>query len=180
MRSYKTEGIVIRRRNFGEADRLVTIFSKKHGKIQVKAVGVRKINSRRSSHIELLNYSAFNLYRGRSMSLLTEVSNIEDFSEIKEDLTKTGFAYHICELIDGLCAENQENEEIFYLLQKTLKRLSLETDVAPVIREFEIELLTKLGFYKQSDITQNLNTSVFIEQILERKLKSRQILPRFT
>ena len=180
MRSYKTEGIVIRRRNFGEADRLVTIFSKKHGKIQVKAVGVRKINSRRSSHIELLNYSTFNLYKGRSMSLLTEVSNIEDFSEIKEDLIKTGFAYHICELVDGLCAENQENEEIFYLLQKTLKRLSLENDIAAIVREFEIELLTKLGFYKQSDITQNLNTSVFIEQILERKLKSKQILPRFT
>lgn len=180
MRSYKTEGIVIRRRNFGEADRLLTIFSKKQGKIQVKAVGVRKINSRRSSHIELLNYSTFNLYKGRSMSLLTEVSNIEDFSEIKEDLTKTGFAYHVCELVDGLCAENQENEEIFYLLQKTLKRLSLEEDAPLVIREFEIELLIKLGFYKQSSITQNLNTSAFIEQILERKLKTKQMLPAFT
>ena len=180
MRSYKTEGIVIKRRNFGEAGRLLTVFSKKHGKIQIKAVGVRKINSRRSSHIELLNYSTFSLYKGKSMALLTEVSNIEDFSEIKEDLAKMGFAYHVCELVDGLCAENQENEEIFYLLQKTLKRLSLESDVSQVIREFEIELLTKLGFYKQSNITQNLNMSAFIEQILERKLKTKQMLPAFT
>jgi len=180
MRSYKTEGIVIKRRNFGEADRLLTVFSKKHGKIQIKAVGVRKINSRRSPHIELLNYSLFNLYKGRGMPLLTEVENFENFSEIKEDLTKVGNAYHICELIDGLCAENQENEEIFHLLQKTLKRLSFETDIAGLIRQFEIELLTKLGFYTPNKFSLNFDTSLFIEEILERKLKSKQMLPAFT
>ncbi|MCL5435180.1 MAG: DNA repair protein RecO [Patescibacteria group bacterium] len=180
MRSYKTEGIVIRRRNFGEADRLLTVFSKKHGKIQIKAVGVRKINSRRSPHIELLNHSLFNLYKGAGMPILTEVENFENFSEIKENLTKVGFAYHICELIDGLCAENQENEEIFHLLQRTLSRLSLETDIAVVIHEFEIDLLTKLGFYKPSSLSLNFDTSLFIEQILERKLKARQILFAFT
>ncbi len=180
MRSYKTEGIVIRRRNFGEADRLLTIFSKKHGKIQIKAAGVRKINSRRSPHIELLNHSLFNLYKGAGMPILTEVQNFENFPEIKRDLTRVGFAYHICELVDGLCAENQENEEIFYLLQKTLKRLSLESDVPSVIREFEIELLTKLGFYRQLNISQDLDISAFIEQILERKLKTRQMLLAFT
>lgn len=180
MRSYKTEGIVIKRRNFGEADRLLTVFSKKHGKIQIKAVGVRKINSRRSPHIELLNHSLFNLYKGRGMPLLTEIQNFESFPEIKENLAKVGFAYHICELIDGLCAENQENEEIFHLLQKTLNRLSFEIDMASLIHEFEIELLTKLGFYKPSSLSLNFDTSLFIEQLLERKLKSKQMLPRFT
>jgi len=180
MRSFKTEGIVIKRRNFGEADRLLTIFSKTHGKIQIKAVGVRKINSRRSPHIELLNYSLFNLYKGRGMPLLTEVENFENYSEIKEDLGKVGFAYHICELIDGLCAENQENEEIFHLLQRTLKRLSFETDISGVIHEFEIELLTKLGFHKPSNLSLNFDTSSFIEQLLERKLKTRQMLSTFT
>ncbi len=162
MRSYKTEGIVIKRRNFGEADRFLTVFSKKHGKIQIKAVGVRKINSRRSPHIELLNHSLFNLYKGRGMPLLTEVENFENFSEIKENLAKVGFAYHICELVDGLCAENQENEEIFHLLLRTLNRLSFETDIALVIHEFEIDLLTKLGFYKPSNLSLALDTSSFI------------------
>ncbi|PIZ97846.1 MAG: DNA repair protein RecO, partial [Candidatus Levybacteria bacterium CG_4_10_14_0_2_um_filter_35_8] len=58
MNSYKTEGIVIKRRNLGEADKILTIFTKRYGKIQVKAPGIRKINSRRSPHVELLNYSA--------------------------------------------------------------------------------------------------------------------------
>lgn len=180
MRSYKTEGIVIKRRNFSEADRIITIFSKQHGKIQVKAVGVRKITSRRSPHVELLNRSLFTLYKGRNMSLLTEVSNFENYAEIKADLTKVGFAYHICELIDGLCAENQEHADIFDLLQNTLKRMSTGEDLAFIIHEFEIELLTRLGFYKSSELPADFNTSELIEQILERKLKSKQILPRFT
>ena len=179
MRSYKTEGIVIKRRNFGEADRIVTVFTKKNGKINIKAAGVRRINSRRSSHIELLNLSIFGLYQGRGMPFLTEAQNLENFSNIKEDLAKVGFAYHICELIDGLCAENQENEEIFYLLQKTLRILSGECDPVSEIHGFEIELLTKLGFYKHSNL-KNFNTEAFIEQILERKLKSKQMIPAFT
>lgn len=180
MRSFKTEGIVIKRRNFAEADRIITIFSKNYGKIQIRATGVRKINSRRSSHIELLNYCEFNLYKAKSIPLLTEVENIENYSAIKEDLTKTGFAYHICELIDGLCAENQENEEVFNLLHKTLTQLSQKSNLALVIHEFEVDLLTSLGFYKHSGMNKDLNTVEFIEQILERKLKTKRLLPRFT
>lgn len=179
MRSYKTEGIVIKRRNFGEADRILTVFTKRQGKIVVKAIGVRRINSRRSSHIELLNHSFLALHKGQSLPILTEVETIEDFSGIKKNLTKVGFAYHICELIDGLCAENQENKTVFALLLETLKRLSKEEDVADIIYGFEITLLINLGFYPRMRFVQNLNTQVFIEQILERKLKSKQLFHRF-
>jgi DNA repair protein RecO (recombination protein O) len=180
MKSFKTEGIVIKRRNVGEADRIITVFTKHHGKIQIKATGVRKINSRRSSYIELLNYSEMHLYKGRSLPLLTEVENINNFSEIKKDLGKVGFSYHLCELIDGLCAENQENEPVFNLLLKTLQSMSNTDDLPMIIHGFEIELLTLLGFYKPSNVSRDLDTETFIEQILERKLKTKRLLPRFT
>ena len=64
MRTHKTEGIIIKRRNYGEADRILTVFTKYNGKIQVKATGIRRIPSRRSAHVELLNYSVLNLYKG--------------------------------------------------------------------------------------------------------------------
>lgn len=180
MRSYKTEGIVIKRKNFGEADRILTVFTKRQGKIVVKAIGVRRINSRRSPHIELLNHSFLTLHKGQSLPILTEVETIEDFSQIKENLTKVGFAYHLCELIDSLCAENQENKTVFPLLLETLGRLSKEEDVVDIIHGFEIELLTDLGFYPRFRFIQNLNTQAFIEQILERKLKSKQLLHHFS
>lgn len=175
MRAYKIEGIVIKRTNFGEADRILTIFTKKSGKIKVKALGVRKITSRRASHIELLNYSLLTLYKGKSLSILTEAQTVENFLEIKSDLLKVGFSYHICELVDGLCAENQENQDVFDLLKNTLNRLSKEDDIALIVHEFEISLLSALGFFPRTN-TKDFDHSSYIESILERKLKARQIL----
>lgn len=178
-RSFKTEGIVIKRRNFGEADRILTVFSKRNGKIQVKANGVRKITSRRSSHIELLNYSLFNLYSGRNLPILTEVETFENFSFIKEDLTKVGFAYHICELVDGLCAENQENRKVLELLLNVFSKLSKEENIADIIHEFEVDLLVNLGFFRHVNSLQHFNSSSFIEELLERKLKAKQVITHF-
>lgn len=180
MQTQRVEGIIIKRINFSEADRIITVFSKYKGKMAVKAAGVRKITSRRSPHVELLNRANLMLHIGRSMPIVTEATVIDNYSDIKDDLVKVGFAYHICELIDGLCPPYQENKTVFFLLQKTLERLSNSTDtILDIIHEFEIELLTLLGFWSRNRVTKHLNTHSFIEQILERKLKSKQILNRF-
>ena len=177
MRSFKTEGIVIRRRNVGEADRLLTIFTKHHGKITVKAKGVRKVSSRRSSHIELLNLVSMSLYKGRMSPILTEVETIENFSGAKDNLSSVGFAYHVCELVDSLCAENQENSKVFNLLCEILSHLSFSSDHTGAIYKFEKELLDALGFNSQS---QYLDSQGLIEEIIERRLKAKRILPLFT
>ncbi len=179
MKSFKLEGIVIKRRNVGEADRIITVFSKTYGKIQIKAKGVRKISSRRSGHIELLNHAVLNLHQAKFMPILTEAESLENFSLLKSDLKRIGSAFHICELIDGLCAENQVNEEVFELLSNTLKKLSNAQKLSDIIYEFEIDILKLLGFYKESE-TLKINTRVLIEEILERKLKTRPILYQFS
>lgn len=179
MKSFKLEGIVIKRRNIGEADRIITVFSKSLGKVQIKAKGVRKISSRRSGHIELLNHCVLSLHQANLMPILTEVQSFENFSLLKSDLKRVGSAFHICELVDGLCAENQANEEIFELLSTTLKKLSNAKILSEVIYEFEIEILKLLGFYKQSE-NLKINTRALIEEILERKLKTRPILYQFS
>lgn len=179
MRSYKTEGIVVKRKNFGEADRILTIFTKKNGKIKIKAIGVRKINSRRSPHVELLNYSLLTLYKGHNLPILTEAQTINSFQKIKNDLTKIGFAYYLCELIDGLCPEGQENKIVFSLLKDSLQRLASEQEAALIIEDFEVNLLTFLGFYRRSYQAEKIDLTALIENLLERKLKTKQILPCF-
>lgn len=176
MRTFKTEGIVIRRINFGEADRILTVFTKKNGKIPVKALGVRRISSKRSPHTELLNFSNLTIHMGKGMPVLIEAQTVDDYSSVKENLTKVGFAYHLCELIDGLCAEGQEHPLIFDLFKQTLEKLSQDNDIVPIIHDFEVDLLTKLGFYSKIEASENLNTTAFIEQLLERKLKSKKLL----
>jgi len=178
MRSFKTEGIVIRRKNFREADRIVTIFTKSRGKIKIKASGVRKITSRRSPHIELLNYSIFNLHQSpssTSLPVLTEVESLENFSVLKKDLKRMGVAFHFCELVDSLCAENQENEEIFNLLQQALTTISKHNDLDLVSYRFELKLLKLLGFSNETQVLEKEDMQNFIESILERKLKTKQI-----
>ena len=180
MRSFRAEGIVIKRSNYSEADRIVTIFTKQNGKIKIKATGVRKIASRRSPHLELLNYCIFGLYQGKGMPVLTEVESKESFPLLKKDLKRIGMAYHVCELIDGLCAENQENQDVFMLLGRTLRKLSRDDNLSEIIYEFELELLRLLGFQKPSESNLRIDTQELIENILERRLKTRQILPQLS
>ncbi len=177
MRSYKTQGIIIKRNNFGEADRILTVFTKNEGLIKVKAKGVRKISSRRASHIELLNLSTLSLYLGPRLPILTEAQTINSFPNLKADLGKIGLAYHICELINGLCAQHQENRMVFNLMLDTLEKLELDPNPRELIKGFEVELLTLLGFWNRDKTTDNIHS--IIENILERKLKTARILPLF-
>lgn len=180
IRSYKTEAIIVKRRNFGEADRILTVLTKNYGKIQVRAPGVRRIVSRRSSHIELLNLSVLTLYKGfrGSMPIVTEAQAQEEFLPIKNTLKKIGFAYYICELIDRLCAENQENMRIFFLLKDTLFALCHAEKVSGFsISEFEEGLLISLGFLQKQH--RLLDKQIFIESILEQKLRTKEALYYF-
>lgn len=181
MHHLRTEAIVIKRKDYGEADRILAVFTRDHGKMQIKARGIRKIPSRRSAHVELLNNSLISLYKGKSLPTLIEAQMLDDFSPIKNDLTKVGLAYHICELVDGLCPDGQDNDNVFYLLRNVLSRLATEDDTVAIVHEFEIELLSLLGFWnKHNQLSANLDTQHFIENILERRLKSKYIFAKLS
>lgn len=180
MRTYTVQGIILKRKNVGEADRILTVFTREEGKMQIKAKGVRKITSKRASHIEPLNITTLTLYKGSGMPILTEATASEHFSSLKSDLQRVGLAYHICELVDGLCPENQESEHIYNMLMNILFNLNATSHIREEIHNFEIALLTHLGYWSKDQNTENVNTAFYIENILERRLKARQILPRLT
>lgn len=175
MRVFKTEGIIIKRKNFGEADRILTIFTKRHGKIKIIAKGVRKITSRRSSHVELLNLCVIGVHEGK-MPILTEAESLNHHSNLKNDLKKAGYGFYICELIDGMLAEQQENRAVFGLLERTLLELEIIKDPRPLIKKFEEEMLILLGFWPRDRMFLE-DSDMFIEAVLERKIKTKRIFP---
>lgn len=177
MRTLRVDGIILKRQNVGEADRILTVLTKELGKIQVKAKGVRKITSKRASHIEPLNLCSLSLYKGQSLPVLTEVISVENFSELKQDLGKIGFAYHLCELVDGLCPPQEENEKVFGLLYAVLKKMENTHELTPLIHDFEVALLTALGYWPTGHQEYRGSIAYLIEDILERRLKTRQLLP---
>ena len=145
MSGFKTEGIVLKRRNFGEADRILTVFTPFKGKITVLGKGLRRIASRRAGNVELLNRSILYLHQGKGMPILTEAQTLQSYQKIKGDLTLSTYAYHIIELVDKLTAENQENRILYEHLVEVLKRLERNPRQV-LIRAFESKILSNLGF----------------------------------
>lgn len=159
MRGFKTEGIILKRRNFGEADRILTVFTSTRGKITVLAKGVRRIRSRRAGNVELLNRAVMYLHQSKGMPILTEAQTLDSFQKIKEDLTLSTYAYHLIELVDKLTAENQENRILYEHLVEVLKRLERKPRQI-LIRAFEAKILSNLGFANFQLYTQDLSSNV--------------------
>lgn len=176
MPTYKTEGIILKRTNFSEADRILTIFTKHYGKIKVLAKGVRRINSRRGGNVELFNHATLFLTEGKTFDILTEAQVINSFRGLRGELEKIGKAYYACELVDRLCAERQENRQAYELLLGQFSAISDQPSSKVDLREFETKLLKLLGFW--SGGLRKVDTRFYIEEILERKLKSPGFLEK--
>jgi len=174
MRSYRVEGIVIKRRDFGESDRILTVVTRHQGKIKLIAKGVRKINSRRAAHIELLNHCVLNIHDAK-LPIVTEAETLKHFSELKNDLRRASYAFYICELLDGLLPEHQENMAAFHLAENTLFKLETSQDPKALISKFEQEMLINLGYWPTQQAAIQ-DSDQFIEEIIERKIKTKRIL----
>lgn len=203
MHGFRVEGIILKRRNLGEADRILTVFSHQKGKIQVLAKGVRRITSRRSGNVELLNRSLMYLHQAKSFLILTEASVLDTYQKLKEDLKLSTYAFHIIELVDKLTAEGQPNELLYEHLVRVLQKLSRNPRQI-FIRAFEVKILSNLGFLsfleeegllKKMEILSwdeiekleiNQKQALELEQVLqyhverviEGRLKSRQMLKK--
>ncbi len=177
--SFKIEGIVIKRKNYKEADKLITVFSKEKGKIILLAKGVRRLNSRKSSSVELFN--SLNLYylNNNNFNILTETQLINSYSSWKGNLIRVGVAYYLCELIDKLMPEQQVHADVYLLLENSLFLLE-KSPLSHLIRDFEEKLLDLLGYGLPEPVLQSKGSIVgYIESITERHIVSPKIIKSF-
>lgn len=145
MPAVTTEGLILKRKDFGEADRVLTVLTDRFGKISVIAKGVRRITSRRAGNIELLNRVKLHLYKHKNYTL-TEAESLETFSKLKENLTLSTTAFHIIELVDRLTAEEQKNLLVYDLTLQILRLLE-KNPRQIFVRCFEVKILSLLGFW---------------------------------
>jgi len=145
-RSIRTEGIVLRRRDFGESDRILVLFTKKMGRVSVIAKGARKPSSKISGHLELFMRSSFLISRGRNLHILTQAEMIEDFEPLRKDLSGIGTGSYVVELVDSVTYEEGSNVKLYDLLVSTLDSLSTGKDPGIIIRYYELHLLDLVGF----------------------------------
>lgn len=149
LRLYSTEAIVLRRTDFGEADRMVTLFTPQLGKLRVLAKGVRKITSRKAGHIELFTRTQLLLARGRNFDLITQAELVEPYIQLREDMHRGAAAHYLSELVDQFGQEGSEDEPLYELLVSGMEWLCTAPDPKLSVRLFEMQLLSLTGYQPQ-------------------------------
>ncbi len=163
-RSFRVDAVVLRHSDYGEADRLLTLYTRQLGKTRAIAKGARKIASRKAGHIEPFTHVRLQLARGRDMLIVTQADTVDGYLPLREDLILTGQASYVMELLDRLTYEDEiENPTLFRLLTETLARLASKTDAWLVIRYYEMRLLDGLGFRPQLFACANCGREIVAE-----------------
>jgi len=139
------------------------------------AKGVSKIASRKGGNLELFNLVKISVVKGRSFDIVTEAETIDSFVFLKKDLTKIACAYGYCEMVDRLLPEAVPNKKILSLLKESFKTLS-QKNPRQTFPEFELKLLEELGFWPRGEKLKSESAEDYIEELIEKKLKSRRFL----
>ena len=145
-RLYRCEAIVLARMDFGEADRIVTLYSRQNGKLRVIAKGARRPLSRLGPHLEYFSRSRLMLAKGRELDVVTGAETEDAHLAIRDDLDAFGHASHMVEILARMTEDRQENAAVFDLLASSLRLLADGVDAFHVTRHYELGLLTLLGY----------------------------------
>ena len=145
-RSYRCQAVVLKRHDFGEADRILVLFTRERGKLRAIAKGSRRTTSRLAGHLELFTHAELQLARGRDLDVIAQAETRDPFRGLREDLDRTSHAYLVAELADVLTEEQAEQPELFDLLVRTLRALETEPDPRLVVDHFLMALLGIVGF----------------------------------
>ncbi len=137
---------MLSRVDFGEADRVVTVYSRQYGKLRLVAKGARRPLSRLGPHLEYFCRSNLMLVKGRDLDVVTGAETVNAHLALRSNLDAYGHGSHLLELVARLTEERQENAVVFDLLAGSLQLLADDVDPFHVTRHFELALLNHLGF----------------------------------
>lgn len=147
----KAEGIVIRTHDYGEAHKVVVLFTREQGKIALMARGVKRTKSRLRGVTQLLTHGQYLYYMGSGMGTLNQGETVHSHHSIRQDILLMSYAAYIVELLNKLTGDKEANPFLFGLLDKTLTFLEAGKDADILCRIFEIKLLSVAGYRPELD-----------------------------
>ena len=173
-RFYSSEGIILARRNFGEADRILVVFSRGQGKISLIAKGIRQLKSKKRGSLEVFSQINFQATKTKSIDILTEVEIKNSFLSLRKDLKKVAMAYYFVEVIGRSLGENQKSEKVFDILLESFEELKVrETQLRDLKEKFICRVLVALGFWPKGEKLENAD--LILEEVLERRVNSARV-----
>ena len=144
-RTYRADSLVLKNSPLGEADLMVLLFTREAGKIRAVAKGARRSTAKLVGHLEPLTVSRLALSRGRGLDVISQAETLENFSELKTNLTGVTKGLQVAELVDGFGSEASPNEPLYYLALSTLAALGRSPDDELRLLHFQLHLLSVSG-----------------------------------
>lgn len=142
-----TKGLVLRVTDYNDRDALLTILTDKHGKLTVKARGLRRKNSPLIAPCQLLAYGEFTLFEYRGMYTVNEAASVELFQNLRRDLVKLSLGTYFAQAAEVLSQEDLPNPELLSLVLNCLYALSkLQEPEAKVKAVFELRSACISGY----------------------------------
>jgi DNA repair protein RecO (recombination protein O) len=146
MSFYRVEAVVLNHRYLGEADKIITLYSKERGKIRAVAQGACRPRNRLLAGTQPYSHAQFSLFQRKSLDQVSQCELRETFYSLREDLQKMAAAAYIAELYDLFLEEKEKNEELFFLLLTVLHMLVESKDWELNLYYFELRFLSLLGY----------------------------------
>jgi DNA repair protein RecO (recombination protein O) len=145
----KCEGIVLRTTDYGETNKVVTLYTREWGKVGVMARGAKKANSRFSAVTQIFTYGYYLIQKGSGLGSLQQGEIVSSMRSIREDIFLTAYASYIVELTDKSTEENKPNPYHFELLLQTLQFMNEGYDLDILTNIYEMKMLNHLGLYPE-------------------------------
>jgi len=175
-----TKAIVIKSQSLGEVDKIISFYTSDFGKVRSVARGIKRPKNRYGGSLELLNYGdlVFFLRPHKDLQIINSFDILDSFNTLKDDLTKTAYAFYIAELLDATGAEGLpaatgaaqagkanpplkkgiplwkrgQGDSGDFAFQLTLQALSSMKSINHpelLVHAYELQLLTLMGFKPQ-------------------------------
>lgn len=147
----KAEGIIIRTTDYGETNKIVTLFTEESGKLGLMARGAKKPKSTLSSVSHVLFYGLCLFQKGRGLGTLYQAESLNPFRRIREDIEKTGYAALMLELTDRLTEQGRAYTGIYHMFRDVLLLMEKGTDASVLAAIYAIKMMRVAGVDPQVD-----------------------------
>jgi DNA repair protein RecO (recombination protein O) len=177
MKLLKDEGLVIKKYDYGEADRISVVFTKKHGKLSGIVKGIRKSKKRESASTDILSISDFIFFEKSDKIYISESETKKNLINVTKSSFKTAVIFYVLRCIDIFIQEKQSNTKIYEITLKLLDYIEREDsreNILVSIAYYLFKILKTEGVINEivgKGLYLNLNELFFEEKIEENSIK---------
>lgn len=154
---YKDEGVVLKTIKLGEADRIVTLFTRTNGKMRAVAKGIRKTKSRFGGRLEPFTRVQLVVYRGRNLDTITSADILTSFEEVRADYARLTAAAALVDAVEKITPERERAFSTYALLLAGLGALA-DGRGGTVVPAFLVKLLSLSGYHPQLSVCAGCGT----------------------